>query len=244
MSSFVEMIREFGWVVNITVMVGLVGLLVAVYRVLIGAKNAQIDLLRQQLASARDSSIENVSARFRTLKEYYEVQLREWHEASIRELQEEHRKALETRRLSDQTGITREMEERHAAIQAARLSDREVALSSQVSLSINDVCGEYSVVGRNPRAQGKSYRGTLTIRNVDEVLEGVWEVAAGSQRHEGVGIIHGNALAFVFRYKVGDYDAWYYGVVVYEWLTDVIMRGKWTGFGGTHMGFEECRKIR
>ena len=61
------------------------------------------------------------------------------------------------------------------------------------------------------------------------------------QRHEGIGILAGNMLAFNFKYadSSGSPST---GVVLYEVMSDDVMRGYWTGFGVSYVGFEECRK--
>ena len=122
---------------------------------------------------------------------------------------------------------------------------KDTALETMPQWSRAQVCGTYAVVGKNPRTPQLSYFGELQIKERDEVLLGTWkigarEIGASKQSNEGTGLLIGNALAF--SYKHTDPQDPYAGVVLYEIMSDDVMRGRWTVFGESNLGFEECRK--
>lgn len=120
----------------------------------------------------------------------------------------------------------------------------DTALETMSQWSHSQVCGTYAVEGKNPRTQ-LSYSGELQIKERGEGLLGTWEIGtrgidASKQSDEGIGLLVGNAIAF--SYKHTDPKDPYTGVLLYEIMSDDIMRGHWTVFGESHLGFEECRK--
>jgi len=112
---------------------------------------------------------------------------------------------------------------------------------STTEYAVHDIVGIYSTVGHNPDDEAESYVGTLAIREDAQLLNAVWEIGSTGQRHEGVGLIKGTSVAFLFRYADnGDVD---HGVVLYEILGKDVLRGRWTGFDAGNSGFEECRRL-
>jgi hypothetical protein len=117
----------------------------------------------------------------------------------------------------------------------------DTAFVTMPELSRSQASGTYTIVGRNPLEPRFSYFGKLEIEEQGEVLLGTWTIGPVRQRYEGIGLLAGNMLAFTFKYASASGDA-FAGVVLYEIVTHDVMRGYWTGFGTSHVGFEECRK--
>lgn len=104
-----------------------------------------------------------------------------------------------------------------------------------------EVCGTYTVVGRNPPAAIRNYFGKLDVRKNGEVYEATWEIAEGKQKLNGIGMLVGTIFSVAFK-DISRPNQEFEGVVVYEIITPEIMRGHWAGFDSTVLGFEECRR--
>jgi hypothetical protein len=107
------------------------------------------------------------------------------------------------------------------------------------------------VTGYNPQSPWATYFGELVIEKVGESLKARWAVGPMKQHHEGIGLMIGNALGFVYVSDISYHTpgATQTGVVLYEFLTPEVLRGNWTSMEGIKLGlpktlgFEECRKI-
>jgi hypothetical protein len=161
-----------------------------------------------------------------------------WHNQSIEKLKNEQKKNVSDKKLQDI--FIKEISKRDGIMDKFKKNDGLNLLKNE-ALEPSDISGEWSVVGYNPHTQDENYYGILTIEKDNNVLRGDWRIVPGEQHHIGIGFIKNEILAFTFSYsEENPQDA---GVVVYEMLTNNVMRGIWTGYGANNLGFEECRKI-
>ena len=121
---------------------------------------------------------------------------------------------------------------------------RDTALETMPQWSRAQVCGTYDVKGQNP-VNKIEYKGELQIKERNEMLLGTWksptqEIGASKPTDEGTGLLVDNMLMFNFIHT--DPQNPYTGVVTYQIMSDSFMRGLWTIFGESNVGFEECRK--
>lgn len=240
MNDLLQFFKEFGSLVNTALILSLGAIAFRIFRATIAQKDAELELLRERITTTEIFSVDGVSEKFRALKEYYEKHLREWYETSLKQLEEEKRKAVESKESELQVRIEEEIE-RRTSLMNEYAERTDTALTTVPEISHSQVCGTYVVVGRNPRQPQFSYLGDLEIEEQGEVLLGTWKIGPMRQRHEGIGFLAGNMLAFTFKYtNVNGHT--FAGVVLYEFVTHDVMRGYWTGFGTSHLGFEECRK--
>lgn len=157
---------------------------------------------------------------------------------------------LEKRKASESNGkdfLLRTEEEiaKRKSLKKKNTEQMDTALETMPRWSRTQVCGTYEVKCQNPLMPQESHFGELQIKERDEVLLGTWkfptrEIGASKQSDEGTGLLSGNELAFNFKHT--DSEGTYTGVVIYEIMSDDLMRGYWTIFGESHVGFEECRK--
>ena len=228
MDKLISQLTDFASLINTTLLVSLVVFAVRIMRTTLSAKDAQIELLRERLLAAQDFSVERSRDRF--------IALKEWYELSITEL--EHQLEKHSDKEEFKSLIRTEVDNR--ALLFDELSNRNFGQPS--FLTNNEMCGTFSVVGRNPYENTIGYFGTLTIKKNDLQLLGSWEIGPDKQRLEGVGFSQGVNIAFVFRYKYK--EQYRYGTVLYKFIDREVMRGYWTGFGGSsQLGFEECRRL-
>ena len=240
MNELLQFFREFGSIVNTALILSLAGIAFKIFRATIAQKDAELAVLRERIMAAETFSVDKVSEKFRALKDYYEIHLQTWYETSLKRLEEEKRKAIESKEKDFQLRIEDEIAKRKSLMKKYA-EQMDTALRTMPQLSRSEVCGTYAVVGHNPLMPQFSYFGELQIEERGEVLFGTWEIGAMKQRHEGIGILAGNMLAFNFKY-VESSGGTSTGVVLYEIMSDDVMRGYWTGFGVSHVGSEECRK--
>ncbi len=240
MKDIIQFFGEFGGLLNTALILSLAGIAFKIFRATVAQKDAELAVLRERLVAAQTFSVEKVSEKFQALKDYYEIHARTWYEASLKRLEEEKRVAIESKEEDFQLRIEEEIARRTSSIKRyGKGSDSPLGAVAPISLS--QVCGTYTAVGHNPLMPESSYIGELHIKESREVLLATWEIGEMKQRHEGIGILAGNMLAFAFQYAgVRGYTS--NGLVLYQIITDDIMRGYWTGFGTSHVGFEECRK--
>lgn len=240
MNDLLQFFTEFGSIVNTALILSLAGIAFKIFRATIAQKDAELALLRERITVAETFSVDKVSGKFQALKEYYEIHLRNWYETSLNRLEEEKRKAIESKERGFQLRIEEEIAKRTSLMKkyAGRM---DTALGTTPQLSRSQVCGSYAVVGHNPLMPQFSYFGELQIKESGEVLLGTWEIGEMKQRHDGIGLLAANILAFTFKYTDAS-GGTSTGIVLYEIMTADVMRGYWTGFGATQVGFEECRK--
>ena len=182
-------IKEFSALINTALLLSLLALGIRLFRSALSAKDAHLELLKERLAAAEDFSIERVRDRFKAL--------REWYELSVSELQRQLDAVPDG---SPQVLSIRSEAESRATLLSELSAELEDSAPME-KLSPELVCGKYSVVGRNPSRPSHGYMGTLQVVQEGDRLRGVWEIGPNRQRHEGVGLLHDNSLAFVFRYR-------------------------------------------
>jgi hypothetical protein len=242
MEGVMTFVREFGNLINTALILALVGIALKVLQGIIAQKDAQLAVLRERTDAAEAFSVSNVVEKFRALREWYEEHLRTWYETSITRLQEEKMKAVEAKQEELQLRIEEEIAKR-TDLMATYAEMPGGALGTTPQVSSGQVCGSYMVVGHNPQRSTGSYFGELRIGPFGEALCATWEIGGTKQCWYGIGLLLGNRLAFVFRHT-DPQGHLLHGVILYEIVTEDIMRGHWTGFGTSFVGFEECRKIR
>jgi len=153
----------------------------------------------------------------------------------------EKRKAVESKK--EDFWLTPEEEiAKQKSLMKKDTEQRDTALETMPQWSRAQVCGTYEVKGQKPQEPQEPYFGELQIKERDEMLLGTWKFPIGASQptDEGTGILVGNMLMFNFIHT--DPQDPYTGVVTYQIMSDGFMRGLWTIFGESNVGFEECRK--
>lgn len=240
MDDFFQFFKDFGNLINTTVILALAALAFKVFRNTIDQKNAELDAVKDRIDTTQVFSVDNFAPNFKALKAYYEVNLQEWYKASLHALEAEKHKALETKANEFQARIEEEIERRDALMQAYSIK-KDSGFDPIIKVSPAQICGAWTITGNNPHTPEYTYYGKLTIKENEEVIVGSWEIGSVGQKHKGIGLVVSNMVAFQFVY--GESDGEETGLVLYEVVTPEIMRGYWTGFGLTKIGFEECRKL-
>ena len=227
MNEWVQFIREFGigtWgnICSIGSFILVLAAMLLNFRRRIIRKDAEFALLRKD-DKATKTSVEAV--------------LRELHELL------EKRKAFESKKV-DFWPTTEEENVKRKSLKKKNTEQMDTALETMPQWSRAQVCGAYDVKGQNP-VNKIEYIGELQIKERNEMLLGTWksptrEIGASKPTDEGTGILVGNMLMFNFIHT--DPQNPYTGVVTYQIMSDSFMRGLWTIFGKSNVGFEECRK--
>jgi len=108
-------------------------------------------------------------------------------------------------------------------------------------MNVNDIVGEYHILGNNQDKDATEYSGTLKL-SLDYHLKIIakWNINE-SQEQFGTGFFKDNILVINFSYK-GENDETYKGTVVYKFLNKDIIDGFWSEkhgnqeFLGTELG--------
>jgi len=250
MSKVVEFLKEFGSLFNTALIVALFGFAYKLFQAILRKKDAELDLLKERINTLDTFSVENVADRFQSLKDYYERHLRDWHEASIKALEEEKQKAIKQKETEFKKRIEEEIQRRNDLINSHR-RNRDALVGPRPILTPQNVCGQYRVTGYNPYCPTLSYFGELTVEPLGECFSARWNIGATRQQHQGLGILVGNALAFVFE---GDLSQLIQGtvergIVIYECITPNALRGYWTSLPARDfpppgkLGYEDIRRV-
>lgn len=239
MEEFFRFFEDFGNLINTTILFSLVGIAFRVFRNTIAQKNAELNAVRERLNTVEMFSVDNVAKKFEALKTYYKTNVEDWYDASLKSLEVEKERAIEAKEREFQDRIEQEISKRRALMKQYSTKQNK-GFDSTVKVSTSQICGDWSVTGHNPFTRDYSYYGTLTIGQKNEVLIAKWETGPRKKIHKGIGLIVGNMIGFEFEYAKSDKDE--RGIVLYEVISAEIMRGYWTGYGATKIGFEECRK--
>ncbi|PQJ78235.1 hypothetical protein [Polaribacter porphyrae] len=112
-------------------------------------------------------------------------------------------------------------------------------------MNIQDIIGNFSILGTNQNDSEESYRGTLSLSMDDENrIIAKWLINK-SQQQFGVGFFKNNVLVINFNYQ-GDENSTYYGTVVYKCLTKDILEGFWSEeFGNPKfLGSENAFRVK
>lgn len=111
-------------------------------------------------------------------------------------------------------------------------------------MTIQEIVGNYTVVGNNQDDSENTYQGTLnlTINNTNQI-KAKWLINK-SQEQFGTGFFKNNILVINFKYQGDEYNI-YKGTVVYKCITKDILEGFWfEEFGDPNfLGNENCFRI-
>ena len=226
MNEWVQFFREFDIICNIaSFFIGIASFFIGV---------AAMFLNYHKKIALKDTELASLQKDVKAIKTSVEAVLLGSHESL------EKRKAIESKK--DDFWLTPEEDiAKRKSLMKKDTEQRDTALETMPQWSRTQVCGTYRVDGENP-INKESYSGELQIKERDEMLLGTWKFPIGASQptDEGTGILVGNMLMFNFEHT--DPQDPYTGVVSYQIISDGVMRGLWTAFGRSNVGFEECQK--
>lgn len=111
-------------------------------------------------------------------------------------------------------------------------------------MTIDDLVGTYTIIGKNQADTDVNYRGTITL-SLDEHrrVQAKWLIH-GEQEQVGSGFFKDNILVINFSYQ-DEVQNTYKGVVVYRCLTKDILDGFWSEKHGDprYLGEERCFRV-
>lgn len=112
-------------------------------------------------------------------------------------------------------------------------------------MTIQDLEGEYTIVGKNQEDTDVNYTGILKL-TLDENNRIIarW-IINKEQEQTGTGFFKDNILAINFNYQ-GDNFEIYKGIVVYRCITKDVFDGFWSEDHGNplYLGEERCFRIK
>ncbi|HDZ04355.1 hypothetical protein LCGC14_0205930 [marine sediment metagenome] len=112
-------------------------------------------------------------------------------------------------------------------------------------MNIQDLVGEYNIIGSNQDEESHDYKGRLVL-SLDENTRVVakWTINT-NQEQAGTGFFKNNILVINFRYS-GEDDNVYKGVAVYQCVSKDILDGFWSEKHGNplYLGEERCFRIK
>lgn len=243
MDTLLTDIQKFGSLINITILLAIFLYLTKIFKSIIKGKDTTIELMREQLGTAKEFSVENVTEKFRSLKEYYECHLKKWYENSVEQLEAEKQRAIESKTKELEDRINEEINKRTLLKDKYRYLPNSSRIVND-TFTPEDVCGTYAISGHNPSQSWKSYYGNMEIKKVNQIYEITWNIESGrpSQVFNGKGILLDNVISFVFQETTEDRTQWN-GLISYEVISPEIMRGTWVSLTSQSCGSEEARRI-
>ncbi len=111
-------------------------------------------------------------------------------------------------------------------------------------MTINDLPGTYSIIGKNQADNDVNYTGTLTLSlDANQRIIAKWLIH-DTQEQFGTGFFKDNIAVINFSYT-GEDKTLFNGVVVYRCLTKDILDGFWSEEYGDpkHLGEERCFRV-
>ncbi len=110
-------------------------------------------------------------------------------------------------------------------------------------MNIQDLAGDYSVMGSNQDEESSSYKGIITLTVDNNSIIAKWTIGK-NQLQQGTGFFKDNILVINFNY-LGDDTNIYLGVVVYRCISKDILDGFWSENHGdpNFIGTERCFRI-
>jgi len=112
-------------------------------------------------------------------------------------------------------------------------------------MTIQDLVGTYTIIGKNQEETVLNYTGTLNL-NLDENNRVVakWFID-GEQEQIGTGFFKDDILVINFNY-LGEDNEVFKGVVVYRCLTKDVLDGFWSEKHGNplYLGEERCFRVK
>ncbi|CAL2104535.1 conserved protein of unknown function [Tenacibaculum sp. 190130A14a] len=112
-------------------------------------------------------------------------------------------------------------------------------------MTIQDLVGDYTIIGSNQNENTITYRGTLNLTlDFNNRIQAKWLIN-NEQEQFGHGFFKNNILVINFYYQ-GEDNQIYKGVVVYQCLTKDILDGFWSEKHGNplFLGEERCYRIK
>ncbi|CAA0157631.1 conserved hypothetical protein [Tenacibaculum maritimum] len=112
------------------------------------------------------------------------------------------------------------------------------------TMKIQDLVGEYHIIGTNQDISSNPYKGILSLKlDFHNRIVAKW-IISDNQEQFGTGFFKNNILVINFNYK-DDNSYVYKGVVVYQCLSNNILDGFWSEKHGNplYLGQERCFKI-
>lgn len=111
-------------------------------------------------------------------------------------------------------------------------------------MNIEDIIGNFYIVGNNQDADENSYKGTLSL-SLDNTnrIKAKWLIN-NEQIQLGSGFFRDNILVINFNYK-GEDTKTYKGVTVYRCLSKDLLDGFWSEKHGNplYLGKERCFRV-
>ena len=112
-------------------------------------------------------------------------------------------------------------------------------------MSIQDIIGQYAILGTNQDDSENTYKGELFLSLIDDnTINAKWLIN-NTQEQFGTGYFKNNTLVINFYYKSIEGEV-FKGKVIYKCLTKDILEGTWTEeFGNpAFLGTENCFRIK
>lgn len=112
-------------------------------------------------------------------------------------------------------------------------------------MTIQDLVGNYNIIGNNQEAEENTYKGTLSLKlDINNRIIANWCIN-NDQKQVGTGFFNDNILVINFNYK-GAHKNIYKGVVVYRCISKDILNGFWSEKHGNplFLGKERCFRIK
>ncbi|MEE9407751.1 MAG: hypothetical protein V3V28_06735 [Polaribacter sp.] len=112
-------------------------------------------------------------------------------------------------------------------------------------MNIEDLIGEFQIIGSNQDKEEDTYKGTLSLTlDADNRIVATWLINK-SQQQFGTGFFKDNILVINFNYQ-GDENTIYKGIVVYRCISKDILDGFWSEeFGNPlFLGEERCFRVK
>tara|TARA_R110002074_G_scaffold349981_2_gene520779 strand:+ start:51995 stop:52354 length:360 start_codon:yes stop_codon:yes gene_type:complete len=110
---------------------------------------------------------------------------------------------------------------------------------------IEDLIGEYNILGSNQDSELHTYKGTLILSlDSNTRIVAKWTIN-NSQKQTGTGFFKNNILVINFRYSGEDNNV-YKGVAVYQCISKDVLDGFWSEKHGNplFLGEECCFRIK
>ncbi|WP_276166326.1 hypothetical protein [Zobellia alginiliquefaciens] len=112
-------------------------------------------------------------------------------------------------------------------------------------MTVEDLVGEYSIMGSNQDAENNTYKGKLILSlDLNSRIIAKWTIN-NTQQQTGTGFFKNNILVINFRYS-GDDQNIYKGVVVYQCINNDVLDGFWSEKHGNplYLGEERCFRVK
>ncbi|NQY29952.1 MAG: hypothetical protein HRT69_10835 [Flavobacteriaceae bacterium] len=112
-------------------------------------------------------------------------------------------------------------------------------------MTIQDLVGTYSIIGKNQEDTENNYTGTLTLSlDSNNRILAKW-LLNNEQVQVGSGFFKDNILVINFNYQ-GEDDEVFKGVVVYRCISKDILDGFWSEKHGDplYLGEERCFRVK